>query len=317
MRQLRSIAVAAFAAAAMATGAAPAMADAAHPHFVFVSHAPDSDSWWNVIKNALKISAKQMDATVDYRNPQTGDLADMARIIEQSTSQNPDGLISTIADFNVLQGPLSTAVKKGIPLITVNSGTIEQSQKLGALLHIGQPEYDAGLAAGKRAKAEGGKDFVCVNHYISNTASVDRCKGFADGMGMPLGDHMIDSGMDPTSVKTRVSAYLHTHPNTDTIITLGPNSAEPTIDVVKEAHLNGKVHFGTFDLSAAISAAIKDGTIEYAIDQQPYLQGYLPVVLLANYVRYGVIPPNSINSGPGFVTKDTIAQVEKLAGEYR
>ena len=315
MRRLRSLAVIAFAVAI--GGGAPAFADAAHPHFVFVSHAPDSDSWWNVIKNALKIAAKQMDATVDYRNPQTGDLADMARIIEQSTSQNPDGLMSTIADFNVLQGPLATAVKKGIPLITVNSGTIEQSQKLGALLHIGQPEYDAGLAAGKRAKAEGGKDFLCVNHYISNTASVDRCKGFADGMGVQLGDHMIDSGMDPTTVKTRVSAYLHTHPNTDTIITLGPNSAEPTIDVVKEAHLNGKVNFGTFDLSAAISAAIKDGTIEYAIDQQPYLQAYLPVVLLANYVRYGVIPPNSINSGPGFVTKANIAQVEKLAGEYR
>jgi len=316
MRQLRSLAVIAFAVATIG-GAAPALADAQHPHFVFVSHAPDSDSWWNVIKNALKVAAKQMDATVDYRNPQTGDLADMARIIEQSTSQNPDGLMSTIADFNDLQGPLATAVKKGIPLITVNSGTIEQSQKLGALLHIGQPEYDAGLAAGKRAKAEGGKDFLCVNHYISNTASVDRCKGFADGMGVQLGDHMIDSGMDPTTVKTRVSAYLHTHPNTDTIITLGPNSAEPTIDVVKEAHLNGKVNFGTFDLSAAISAAIKDGTIEYAIDQQPYLQAYLPVVLLANYVRYGVIPPNSINSGPGFVTKANIAQVEKLAGEYR
>lgn len=316
MKHIR-IAAAAAAVIALVAGGTPAFADAAHPHFVFVSHAPDSDSWWNVIKNALKVADKEMGSTTDYRNPQTGDLADMARIIDQSSSQNPDGLISTIADFNVLKGPLETAVKKGIPLITVNSGTIKQSQELGALLHIGQPEYDAGLAAGKRAKAEGGKNFLCVNHYISNTASVDRCKGFADGMGEPLGDHMIDSGMDPTTVKTRVSAYLHTHPDTDTIIALGPNSAEPTIDVVKEQHLAGKVHFGTFDLSAAISAAIKDGTIEYAIDQQPYLQGYLPVVLLANYVRYGVIPPNSINSGPGFITKANIAQVQKLAGEYR
>ncbi|HEY1721738.1 MAG TPA: sugar ABC transporter substrate-binding protein [Magnetospirillaceae bacterium] len=315
MRKLRLLAVAA--AVTAFAGSAPAFADAQHPHFVFVSHAPDSDSWWNVIKNGLKVAAKQMDATVDYRNPQSGDLADMARIIQQATASNPDGIMSTIADFNVLQGPLSAVVKKGIPLITVNSGTIEQSQKIGALLHVGQPEYDAGLAAGKRAKAEGGKNFLCVNHYISNTASVDRCKGFADGLGVPLGDHMLDSGMDPTSVKTRVSAYLHTHPDTDTIISLGPNSAEPTIDVIKEQHLNGKVHFGTFDLSAAISAAIKDGTIEYAIDQQPYLQAYLPVVLLANYVRYGVIPPNSINSGPGFVTKENIGVVEKLAGEYR
>ena len=317
MKSLRSIAVAALSVAAVAFGASPAMADPQHPHFVFVSHAPDSDSWWSVIKNALKVAAKQMDVGVDYRNPPTGDLGDMARIIEQASASKPDGLISTIADFNVLQGPLADTVKKGIPLITVNSGTIEQSQKLGALLHIGQPEYDAGLAAGKRAKAQGGRDFICVNHYISNTASVDRCKGFADGMGLPLGNHMIDSTLDPATVKTRVSAFLHDHPSIDTIIALGPSSAEPTIDVVKDAQLTGKVYFGTFDLSARISAAIKDGTISYAIDQQPYLQGYLPVVLLANYVRYGVIPPNSVNSGPGFVTKDTIAQVEKLAGEYR
>jgi simple sugar transport system substrate-binding protein len=77
------------------------------------------------------------------------------------------------------------------------------------------------------------------------------------------------------------------------------------------------VYFGTFDLSSEIAAAIKDDTIAFAIDQQPFLQGYLPVVLLTNYARYGVMPANDINSGPGFITKDNISLVEKLAGEYR
>ena len=81
--------------------------------------------------------------------------------------------------------------------------------------------------------------------------------------------------------------------------------------------LKGKIHFSTFDLSPEIAAAIKEGTISFAIDQQPFLQGYLPVVLLTNYVRYGVVPGNHINSGPGFVTRDNIGQVEALAGEYR
>ncbi|MBV9635346.1 MAG: sugar ABC transporter substrate-binding protein, partial [Methylobacteriaceae bacterium] len=66
-----------------------------------------------------------------------------------------------------------------------------------------------------------------------------------------------------------------------------------------------------------ISKAIKDGIMEAAIDQQPYLQGYLPVVFLTEYARYGVIPANNINTGPGFVTKKNIGLVEKLAGEYR
>jgi simple sugar transport system substrate-binding protein len=317
MKHLASTVFFCFAAAASMSGAASAFADADHIRIVMVSHAPDADSWWNVIKNTYKLAAKEMGVTVEYRNPPSGDIADMARLIEQATASNADGILTTIADYNVLKAPIEDAVKKGIPVITFNSGTIEQSKSLGALMHIGQPEYVAGKAAGERVKAEGGKNFVCVNHAIAVLVLVDRCKGFADGLGVPLGDRMIDAGMDPTSVKTRVEAYLKTHPDTDTILTEGPNGAEPTIQVVKDLHLAGKVRFGTFDLSAQIVAAIKDGTIEFAIDQQPFLQGYLPVVLMTNYIRYGVIPPDSIDSGPGFVTKANADVVSKLAGEYR
>ncbi|MFT4151304.1 MAG: sugar ABC transporter substrate-binding protein [Paracoccaceae bacterium] len=285
--------------------------------FVFVSHAPDSDSWWNVIKNALKIASDEMHVTVEYRNPPTGDLADMARIVEQAAASNPNGIIVTIADFNVLQGPITAAVGQGIPVITVNSGTIDQSKQLGALMHVGQPEYDAGKAAGERAKAEGVTKFVCVNHYITNPASVERCQGYADALGVPLGSQMIDSGMDPAEVKNKVSAYLTANPDTNGILTLGPNAADPTIAALNDMGKAGQIHFGTFDLDAEISKAIKDGTIEFAIDQQPFLQGYLPVVLLTNYARYGVIPPNSVNSGPGFITKDNIEKVEAQAGTYR
>lgn len=293
------------------------VAHADNERFVFVSHAPDSDSWWNTIKNALNVAGKQMGVTVEYRNPQSGDLADMARIVEQAAASKPSGIVTTIADYDVLSGPIKDAIAKGIPVITVNSGTVKQSQELGALLHIGQPEYDAGKGAGEKAKAAGVTKFVCVNHYITNPASVERCQGFADALGVKLGDQMIDSGMDPSEVKNKVSAYLRAHPDTNGILTLGPNSAEPTIVALKESGNAGKIFFATFDLSADISKAIKDGTIVFAIDQQPYLQGYLPIVLLTNYVRYGVIPPNSINSGPGYITKANIAQVEKLAGQYR
>ena len=132
--------------------------------FVLISHAPDSDSWWNTIRNAIKLAADELDVTVDYRNPPTGDLADMARIVEQATASNPDGIIVTIADFDVLSGPIRAAVDQGIPVITINSGTAEQSKELGALMHVGQPEFEAGRLAGERAKKEGASHFVCVNH---------------------------------------------------------------------------------------------------------------------------------------------------------
>jgi len=304
-------------AATMVFGATASAVVAEGERFVLISHAPDSDSWWNVIKNAINVAGKQMDVTVEYRNPPTGDLADMARIVEQATASNPDGIIVTIADFDVLKGPVTAAVDQGIPVITINSGTAEQSKALGALMHIGQPEYAAGFGAGERAKAKGVKSFLCVNHYITNPASVERCQGFADAIGADMASSMIDSGQDPAEIKNKVLAYLSANPKTDAILTLGPTSALPTLAALDEASLAGEIYFGTFDLSPEIANAIKDGTIAFAIDQQPYLQGYLPVVLLTNYVRYGVIPSGNINSGPGFITKENISKVEKYAGVYR
>jgi simple sugar transport system substrate-binding protein len=302
-------------AAGLGTMSAPAMA--ADEQFVLISHAPDSDSWWNTIKNAIAVAGEQMDVRVDYRNPPTGDLADMARIVQQATAAGPDGIIVTIADFDVLSGPIRDAVDQGIPVITINSGTQEQSAELGAMMHVGQPEFDAGHAAGLRAKEAGATSFLCVNHYITNPASVERCQGFADALGVELGSQMIDSGLDPSEVQNKVAAYLSTNPDTSAILTLGPNSAHPTIRAVQDAGLEGEIFFATFDLSAEISQAIKDDIIDFAIDQQPFLQGYMPVVLLTNYARYGVMPGNNINSGPGFITADNIEQVEALAGEFR
>jgi simple sugar transport system substrate-binding protein len=293
-------------------------AQAASERFVFVSHAPDSDSWWNTIKNALKNAEHDLGVKVEYRNPSTGDIADMARIIEQATASNPTGIITTIADYNVLESSIKGAIAKGIPVITVNSGTADQSKKLGALMHIGQPEYDAGKGAGERAKAAGVTKFLCVNHYITNTASVERCQGYADALGVKLGDQMLDSGLDPTGVYNKVKAYLTAHPDTDGILTLGPNSADPTIKLLRDTGSASKYKSViSFDLDGDIAQAIKDGVMESAIDQQPYLQGYLPVVFLTEYARYGVIPANNVNTGPGFVTKKNIALVQKLAGEYR
>ncbi|KKC39612.1 sugar ABC transporter substrate-binding protein [Devosia epidermidihirudinis] len=312
---MKTLSLAVLAAGLSVATALPTMAEG--ERFVLVSHAPDSDSWWNTIKNAIALAGEQMDVTVEYRNPPTGDLADMARIIEQAAASNADGIIATIADFDVLKGPLEDAVARGIPVITINSGTIEQSKELGALLHVGQPEYDAGHGAGERAKAAGVTSFLCVNHYITNPASVERCQGFADALGVELGSQMIDSGIDPSEIQSKVAAYLQTNPDTNGILTLGPNSAEPTIAALDANGQAGSIFFGTFDLSPGIATAIKAGTINFAIDQQPFLQGYLPVVILTNYVRYGVVPGNSINSGPGFITKDNIELVEKYAGQYR
>jgi len=95
--------------------------------YILVSHAPDSDSWWNTVKNGIALAGTQMGVTVEYRNPPTGDLADMARIIEQAAASQPDGIITTLADFDVLSGPIRAAVDQGIDVIIMNSGTPAQA----------------------------------------------------------------------------------------------------------------------------------------------------------------------------------------------
>ena len=311
----RKVALAAAATALLAGGVAPAQAEG--EKFILVSHAPDSDSWWNTIKNAMALAGEQVGAEVEYRNPPTGDIADMARIIEQAAASSPDGIITTLADPDVLSQPIKDAVDAGVPVIIINSGTPEQAAEVGALMYVGQPEYDAGLAAGQRAKRDGVGSFLCVNHVVSNPVVGERCAGFADGLGVELGDSMIDSGQDPAEIKNKVMAYLEANQDVDAILTLGPTSADPTIEAVKEMGLDGEIYFGTFDLGTEIVKGIKDGVINWGIDQQPFLQAYLPVIVLANYQRFGVLPGNNINSGPGFVTADALGKVEEFAGEYR
>ena len=305
------------AATLVATPFTAATASAEGEKYVLVSHAPDSDSWWNTIKNGIALAGEQMGVEVEYRNPPTGDLADMARIIEQAAAAGPNGIITTLADFDVLSGPVRDAVDAGIDVIIINSGTPEQAREVGALMYVGQPEYDAGHAAGLRARADGVGSFLCVNHYISSPASTERCQGFADGLGVELGDQMIDSGQDPAEIKNRVLAYLNANPDTDAVLTLGPTSADPTILALEENGMAGAIYFGTFDLGDNIVQAIRDGVIRWGIDQQPFLQAYLPVIVLANYHRFGVLPGNNINSGPGFVTADGLEKVEMFAGEFR
>lgn len=285
--------------------------------YILVSHAPDSDSWWNTIKNGIALAGEQMDVNVEYRNPPTGDLADMARIIEQAAAAGPDGIITTLSDYDVLKGPIMDAVASGVDVIIMNSGTPDQAREVGALMYVGQPEYDAGYAAGLRAKGDGVGSFLCVNHYISSPSSTERCQGFADALGVDLGNQMIDSGQDPAEIKNRVLAYLNANPDTDAILTLGPTSADPTLLALEENGMAGEIYFGTFDLGDDIVKGIKSGVINWGIDQQPFLQAYLPVVVLTNYHRYGVLPGNNINSGPGFVTADALEKVEEFAGEYR
>lgn len=313
--------------------------------YVLVSHGADSDAWWNTVKNAIRQAGEDYGVQVDYRNPPDGDLADMARLLELAAARNYDGVAFDIADFDVLSRPVARITAKGIPVVTINSGTAQESARLGAIMHIGQPEYEAGKAAGERARGAGITSFVCVNHYATNAASFQRCRGFADALGVDVRSSMIDSGVDPIVVRSKVGAYLRNHPGTQAVLALGPGSAEPALQELKRMGLAGKMYFCTFDLSPAIIEGIRRGEIAFAIDQQPYLQGYMAIAALviahrdhtrdpaaivkamkgnpkfqARLKTYGLEPAytaRGVGTGPSFVTRDNVALVARYAGQYR
>ena len=305
MRFTKKIALTAVAAAAMISTAASA-AD-----IIVVSHGQANDPFWSVVKNGVDKAAEHTGANVEYRAPETFDMVAMSQLIDAAVNQEPDGIVVSIPDGDALGPSIKAAVAAGIPVISMNSGS-DVAKSLGALLHVGQDEYDAGVAAGEKLAAMGGKSGVCVNHEVGNVALDLRCAGFAKGFGGAV--QVLPTSNDPTEIKSKVSAALASNEAIDTVMALGASLAgEPSAQAAKES--GRKVNVASFDLSANFLEMIEAGEAAFAIDQQQYLQGYLPVVFLALNADYGLVPGGNVPSGPNLVTADKAGQVVELSAK--
>jgi simple sugar transport system substrate-binding protein len=303
-----------FAAAMLgATVASNVPATAQETHIIVVSHGQANDPFWSVVKNGVVAGAKDAGVQVDYRAPETFDMVAMSQLIDAAVNQKPAGLIVSIPDASALGPSIKKAVAAGIPVISINSGS-NVSKSLGALLHVGQDEFPAGKAAGEKLKALGGKVALCVNQEVGNVALDDRCKGFAEGFAGKV--TVLPVSNDPADVQAKVKAALSANADVDTILALGASTAgEPSLAAVKAVGKSGKINVATFDMSPGFLKAIAAGEAAFAIDQQQFLQGYLPVIFLANYAKYGLIPGGNVASGPNLITKDKAAQVVELSAK--
>ncbi len=279
---------------------------------VVVSHGQASDPFWSVVKNGVDAGAEDMGVEVEYRAPDTFDMPRMAQLIDAAVASNPDGLVVSIPDADALGDSIRSAVAAGIPVISMNSGS-DVRKGLGVQVHVGQTEYEAGLGGGERMAAAGVTSAICVNQEVGNVALDLRCQGFADGLGGDVEILAVNIG-DPTEIRNAVSAALN-NADVNGILTLGPTAADPTLQALEEAGKLGDMTFGTFDLSPSVLQALADGKMAFAIDQQQYLQGYLPIVLLAQNVKFGLMPGADVLTGPGFVTPDNAAQVIELSSQ--
>lgn len=281
---------------------------------IVVSHGQANDAFWSVVKNGVEKAAKDSGANVSYRSPETFDMVAMGQLIDAAVNQEPDGLVVSVPDADALSPSIKKAVEAGIPVITMNSGS-DVSKELGALLHVGQDEFDAGKAAGFALSSLGGQKAICVNHEVGNVSLDQRCAGFAEGFGKSKVT-VLPTGNDPAEVEAKVKAALSADEAVDTVMALGASSAgEPVLAAVKAVGKDDSVKVATFDLSANFLEAVSKGEAAFAIDQQQFLQGYLPVSFLALHAEYGLIPGGNVPSGPNLITKEKAAQVIDLSAK--
>jgi simple sugar transport system substrate-binding protein len=266
----------------------------------------------------VKAGAADMGVTATYNAPSAeSDMPGMVSLIDAAIAKKPTGLVVSIPNPDALGPAIKKAVDAGIPVVSMNSGS-DVFRDLGVLAHVGQTEYEAGLGAGERFKAAGVKNAVCFNQEVGNQALTLRCNGFFMGLtGSETGEVLTGNISDPAGMQAAIEAALQADATIDGILTLGPSVAKPALDAVAAS---GKtIHLATFDLSADVLTAIKDGKMDFAIDQQQFLQGYLPIVILTNYAETKNLPTGNgqglIMTGPGFVTQADAEAVIGLAAK--
>jgi simple sugar transport system substrate-binding protein len=281
-----------------------------------VTHGQASDPFWSVVKNGVDAGAKAMGAKVTYNAPPTFDLVAMSRLIDAAVARKPNGLVVSIPDVKPLSKSIKGAVSKGIAVISINSGS-DVYKSVGALTHVGQTELIAGQGGGTRMAAAGARNALCVNQEVGNVALDLRCKGFGQSMAKSGGKSKVLAVdlKDPTAAQQKIEGALRADPKIDAVFTLGPTGATPALKALQKLGKLGKIKAATFDLSPDVLTAISKGQMLFAIDQQQYLQGYLPIVFLNLYSNYLLVPGGGLPvlTGPGFVEKNTASKVLALS----
>jgi simple sugar transport system substrate-binding protein len=260
--------------------------------FAVVTHSGPGDAFWDRVKSGAETAGGQYGATVTYNADP--DPAKQSQLIDNAVAQKVDGIVVS-----------------GIPVVTINSG-IERSAEFGALTHIGQSETVAGEAVGKRLGDAGLKNALCVIQEAGNVGLEERCSSAASAFSGQMANLQVD-GTNDADVKATIKSKLQADPSIDGVLTLGGQYAIDAVGAVEESGSSARI--GTFDLSEDVVSAVEAGTILFAVDQQPYVQGFLGITALDLYATNGNVIGGGqpVYSGPAFVTEDNAAQVAEFA----
>ena len=269
-----------------------------------ITHETPGDTFWDKIKSGAQQAAKDEGVTLKYSNDP--DASKQAVLIQNAVDSKVNGIATTLVTPDALAGSVKAATDAKIPVVGFNSG-IDQYQKLGALMYFGSDETLAGQTAGKRIGEAGAKHPLCVIQAAGSVALEARCAGVKSAV--PGTENIQVNGADDAAVVSTLQAKLSQDKSIDYIVTLGAPIAVDALKAMDAAGSSAKLI--TFDLNAEIAQNIKDGKVEFSIDQQPYVQGYLAVSSLYMNLKNGndMGGGQPVLTGPSFVDTTNIDKI--------
>lgn len=297
--------------AAVCVAGAASAADESGKHkrykIVLISHAQPGDSFWDQVRKGATAAAKNDGVDLTYLHGKSP--SKQAKKLKNVINQNVDGIALTLAFPDAMKPLVKKASEDNIPVVGLNSG-FDAWKSMGISMYVGQDERLAGQAVGKRLNKEEAKKELCVNHQQGAVQLANRCKGITDTF-QGKSETLYLKKFDMSQARTRIMSKLMQDPEIDTVVTLGAPFAPVAVDAAKRAHSKAKI--ATFDLSERVAKLIKEGKIAWAVDQQPYLQGYEAVDLLwLNLTNGNVLGGGkAVLTGPTFVDEDNIDQIIK------
>ena len=292
-----------------ASGGAGGGADTDRAVVAMVSHGAPGDTFWDLVRKGAEDAAKKDNIELRYSSdPQA---PNQANLVQSAIDSGVDGIAVTLPNAQAIGPAAKAAVDAGIPVVGLNAG-MNDYQDYGLSGFFGQDEKVAGTLAGERLKEEGAKKVLCVIHEQGNSSQEARCQGVKDGAGANV-ENLYVNGQDLTSVTSTIQAKLAQDPSVDYVMSLVAPVGLAAVNSVKDAGSQAKV--ATFDTNAELVEAIKDGRIRFAVDQQPYVQGYMAVDSLWLAMRNGstIGGGRPVYTGPAFVDKGNVDKIEEAA----
>ncbi len=272
--------------------------------FQLIRHGLPSDSFWSPVQKGFTDAGALYGIKANF--VATGNTpADEAKAIDAAVAQKVSGIVVTLPDAGAEGAAIKRAIAAGIPVITTNSGASDY-QKVGAITHVGQDENIAGAGAATRFKDAGLKHLLCVEHQQGNIGLDARCNGAKKTFGGKVDVQFVPGTGDGPGTEAAIKAKLLQDSSIDAVLTLDPDVSVFANQAIKGA--NSKAKLATFDLSKSVLNSIKSGSIQFAVNQQPYVQGYLPVTLLKLYIDNGNIIGGGLPvlTGPSYVDKSNV-----------